>query len=237
MRESLVDGVVQDNIRRKIIVVCQKYTLGEELVEALSASGLTKIPEPHTSDFFEFIPGSEFLKKLKGEKYIENFREALACNCDLEGFVTIVSKSFFNIAREHGGNKDKSEAMRIWLYIFGKEAKFIFVDTRNPFYRAAVKKNEDVANLPEVIREKLTSENISSVYKTHIRKDAENWSSNNFNSDQILKVFLEDLIYEEKTTWESIEDHIDMKVSKKSLGIDLERYEKQYRIAKESVNS
>ncbi len=167
-----------ENIKRKIIVVCQKYTHGELLVDLIASSGVTEIPEPHTPKFFDFIHGSEYLKKLKDEEYVENFREAIAANSDLEGFVTIVSKSFFNIARERMGRKDKSEAMDAWLDIFGESARFIFLDVRNFAYRAIVKKSQDLGELPSILKEKLLDGDLELIYKTHIRKDDQNWDLN-----------------------------------------------------------
>jgi hypothetical protein len=224
-----------NNLKHKIVIFCQKYTMGESLADTISRSGLTKIPELHTPEFFNSICGADDLKKLKGEEYIENIREAIAANSDLNGFVTIVSKSFFNIARERIGKKDKSEAIDAWIDIFGNEAKYLLLDLKNFAFRAVLKQNEDSKMMFDILKLQLPIEKLESIYKNDIRNDEKNWYLNNFDNKEVLKVFLEDLI--QNNCWGNIEKQIGFSLDKKELDVDVEEYEKLYKISKDNLSS
>lgn len=226
-----------DNIKRKIIILCPKNSHGEELLEVISNSGVTKIPEPHTIEFENTITGAEFFKGLKNEEYIENLRECLAANCNLEGFVIKVSLTFFNTPRERLGNKDKNKAVDSWLKIFGNKATFIYLDVKNFAYRVVnfTSKDKGIEGLLEA--KKITPETLEFNYKHYIRKEEENWSTNNFeHRGQIVCVKAEDLIENDEETWNDLEEHIDLKLAKRDIGVDIDKFQEHYRISMENLS-
>lgn len=208
--------------------------MGKKVVELIAELGLTHIPEPHTPLFHDMLPNSSDLLKLKKEEYVNSFRECIAANCDLEGFVTQISGTFFNIPRERMGNKDKEKAIKSWLEIFGTDAKFIFLDVKNPFIRAVVKKQLDLDNFPVPIKKSIKKEDIINEYKHHIKKDTELWQKNDFqNNEQIVCLFIEDLVDGDEESWKDLEEHIGINIKKKEININKEKFEEQCRISKE----